>query len=146
MHATLSCSLSARPTATVFTRRSRCIPTQLRSRAPCAGLHRRHYHNALIFGDLSNDATWAEVLLEMFGARVIGLQISRNGDGLMQERRPVGAGSMPIYTIGRSHLLELFHSELKLPRFRGHPTVWVFGVHNGKEAPTLRAGIPPADD
>jgi hypothetical protein len=36
--------------------------------------------------------------------------------------------------------------ELKLPRFRGHPTVWVFGVHNGKEAPTLRAGIPPADD
>jgi hypothetical protein len=36
--------------------------------------------------------------------------------------------------------------ELKLPRFRGHPTVWVFGVHNGKEALTLRAGIPPADD
>jgi hypothetical protein len=36
--------------------------------------------------------------------------------------------------------------KLKLPRFRGHPTVWVFGVHNGKEAPTLRAGIPPADD
>ena len=35
---------------------------------------------------------------------------------------------------------------MKLPRFRGHPTVWVFGVHNGKEAPTLRAGIPPADD
>jgi hypothetical protein len=35
---------------------------------------------------------------------------------------------------------------LKLPRFCGHPTVWVFGVHNGKEAPTLRAGIPPADD
>jgi hypothetical protein len=36
--------------------------------------------------------------------------------------------------------------EVNLPRFRGHPTVWVFGVHNGKEAPTLRAGIPPADD
>ena len=35
---------------------------------------------------------------------------------------------------------------VKLPRFRGHPTVWVFGVHNGKEALTLRAGIPPADD
>ena len=49
----------------------------------------------------------------MFGARVIGLQISRNGDGLMQELRPVGAGSMPIYTIGRSHLLELFQSELQ---------------------------------
>jgi hypothetical protein len=37
-------------------------------------------------------------------------------------------------------------AKLKLPRFRGHPTVWVFGVHNGKEALTLRAGIPPADD
>ena len=24
---------------------------------------------------------------------------------------------------------------LKLPRFRGHPTVWVFGVHNGKASP-----------
>jgi hypothetical protein len=39
-----------------------------------------------------------------------------------------------------------WYGTLKLPRFRGHPTVWVFGVHNGKEAPTLRAGIPPADD
>jgi hypothetical protein len=29
------------------------------------------------------------------------------------ERRPVGAGSMPIYTIGRSHLLEILHSELQ---------------------------------
>ena len=35
---------------------------------------------------------------------------------------------------------------LKLPRFRGHPTFGVFGVHNGKKAPALCAGIPPADD
>src|SRR5271165_4935806 len=35
---------------------------------------------------------------------------------------------------------------LKLPRFRGHPTFGVFGVHNGKKAPALYAGIPPADD
>src|ERR1700681_1985985 len=36
--------------------------------------------------------------------------------------------------------------ELKLPRFRGHPIFGVFGVHNGKEAPILYAGVPPADD
>src|SRR5450631_2255003 len=40
----------------------------------------------------------------------------------------------------------LLAAELKLPRFRGHPTVWVFGVHNGKKAPTLCAGVPPTDD
>jgi hypothetical protein len=51
---------------------------------------------------------------------------------LPDRRRPAGQRRLTIH--------------LKLPRFRGHPTVWVFGVHNGKEAPTLRAGIPPADD
>jgi hypothetical protein len=63
--------------------------------------------------NLSNDATYAEVMRETFGTRVIGLQISRAGDGMTAERRPVGAGSMLIYTVGRSHLLELFHSELQ---------------------------------
>jgi hypothetical protein len=75
-----------------------------------AAVDRRHNNNALIVADLSNDATYAEVLLETFGARVIGLQITRSGDGMNPERRPVGAGAMLIYTVGRSHLLELFHS------------------------------------
>jgi hypothetical protein len=44
---------------------------------------------------------------------VIGLQIARAGDGMNAERRPVGAASMLIYTVGRSHLLELLHSELQ---------------------------------
>jgi hypothetical protein len=35
---------------------------------------------------------------------------------------------------------------LKLPRFRGHPNVGIFGVHDGKEAGTVCAGVPPADD
>jgi hypothetical protein len=78
-----------------------------------ATVDRRHNNNALIVADLSNDATYAEVLLETFGARVIGLQITRAGDGMNPERRPVGAGAMLIYTVGRSHLLELFHSELQ---------------------------------
>jgi hypothetical protein len=35
---------------------------------------------------------------------------------------------------------------LKLTRFCGHPTVGIFGVHDGKEADTVCAGVPPADD
>ena len=35
---------------------------------------------------------------------------------------------------------------LKLTRFRGHPNVGIFGVHDGKEAGTICAGVPPADD
>jgi hypothetical protein len=78
-----------------------------------AAVDRRQHNNALIVADLSNDATYAEVLLETFGARVIGLQISRHGDGMNVERRPVGAACMLVYTVGRSHLIELFHSELQ---------------------------------
>ena len=78
-----------------------------------AAVDRRHDHNALIVADLSNDATYAEVLLETFGTRVIGLQISRNGDGLTVEKRPVGTSVMFVYTIGRTQLLQLFHSELQ---------------------------------
>ena len=75
------------------------------------------------FGDVRR---YAEVLLQTFGARVIGLQISRNGDGLNAERRPVGAGSMPVYTIGRTQLLELFQSELQsdLVRMVDSPMSW----------------------
>ena len=36
--------------------------------------------------------------METFGPRVIGLQISRHGDGMTFERRPVRHGAMPVYT------------------------------------------------
>ena len=78
-----------------------------------AAVDRRYHNNALIVADLSNDATYAEVLFETFGRRVIGLHISRHGDGLQAERRPVKQGTILVYTIGRSYLLELFHSELQ---------------------------------
>jgi hypothetical protein len=78
-----------------------------------ATVDRQYNHNAIIVADLSNDATYAEVLHETFGQRVIGLQISRHGDGTAYERRPVGDGHMLVYTVGRSYLLELFHAELQ---------------------------------
>jgi hypothetical protein len=88
-----------------------------------ATIDRRYNSNALIVADLSNDATYAEVLFETFGPRVIGLQISRHGDGMNAERRPVGNRAMLIYTIGRSYLLELLQSELQsgLVRFVDGP-------------------------
>ena len=79
---------------------------------------RRHNNNALIVADLSNDATSAEVLYETFGRRVIGLQITRHGDGMQFERRPVKNGAMLVYTVGRTYLLELYHSELQADEVR----------------------------
>jgi hypothetical protein len=78
-----------------------------------AAVDREYGNNALIIADLSNDASYAEVLHRTFGRRVIGLQISRHGDGMQPEQRPVGSGSMLIYTVGRSYLLELFHAEFQ---------------------------------
>jgi hypothetical protein len=83
-----------------------------------AAVDRRYNNNALIVADLSNDPTYAEVLQETFGPRVIGLQISRHGDGLQGERRPVKDGAMLFYTVGRSYLLELYHSALQSKQVR----------------------------
>jgi hypothetical protein len=79
----------------------------------------RHYDSeALIVADLSSDPTYAEVLYETFGLRVVGLQISRHGDGMTFERRPVKHSAMLVYTIGRSYLLEFFHSLLQSGQVR----------------------------
>lgn len=78
-----------------------------------ATVDRRYNNNALIVADLSNDSTYAEVLFETFGQRVIGLQITRHGDGMSFERRPVKNSAMFVYTVGRTNLLELLHSELQ---------------------------------
>src|SRR5262249_7435256 len=66
----------------------------------------------LIFADLSNDTSYGEQLLETFGPRVIGVHIGRHGDGTTFERRRVGRGCLPVYPVGRSHLLEALHSDL----------------------------------
>jgi hypothetical protein len=79
----------------------------------------RHYESeGLIIADLSNDPTYAEPMHERFGPRVIGLQISRHGDGMNFERWPVKNSAMLVYTVGRSHLLELFHSLLQSDQIR----------------------------
>jgi hypothetical protein len=90
-----------------------------------AAVDRRYNCNALIVADLSYDPSYAEVLFETFGPRVIGLQIGRHGDGMTFERRPVKHSAMLVYSIGRTYLLELLHAELQsdVVRFADTPMV-----------------------
>jgi hypothetical protein len=83
-----------------------------------AQIDRRYGNNALIVADLSNDATYGEILFEMFGPRLIGLQITRHGNGMDAERRRVKNGAILVYTIGRTYLLELFQSVLQSNQVR----------------------------
>ena len=78
-----------------------------------AAVDREYRNDALIVADLSYDPSYADALYETFGRRVIGLHISRSGDGMQAEQRPVGRGSILVYTVGRSYLLEAFQAELQ---------------------------------
>ncbi len=78
-----------------------------------AMIDRQYDSEGVIIADLSNDPTYAEVLHETFGQRVVGLHISRHGDGMNFERRPVKNSAMLVYTVGRSYLLESLHSLLQ---------------------------------
>jgi len=109
-----------------------------------ATIDRRYNCNALIVADLSNDPTYAEVLLETFGPRVIGIHIGPHGDGIKFERRPVKNASMLIYTIGRSYLLELFHAELQADQVRfvdGPMSQRAYEQLNGLETEIRENGI-----
>jgi hypothetical protein len=57
-----------------------------------AEIDRRYGNNALIVADLSNNPSYAETLLTTFGRRVIGLHITRRGDGMTAARRRRGGG------------------------------------------------------
>ena len=78
-----------------------------------AQIDQRYQRKALIVADLSHDPTYAEVLYEAFGKRVVGLHISRHGDGMSRDWRPIKDGGIYIYRVGRSYLLDLFHSRLQ---------------------------------
>jgi hypothetical protein len=78
-----------------------------------------HYNNnALILADLSNDPSYADILYRVFGPRLIGLHITRHGDGMTVDHRPVTGGFIPVYTIGRSRLIKQFHSLLSARQVR----------------------------
>jgi hypothetical protein len=74
-------------------------------------IDRFYGHKTIVIADISNDPTYAEVLYELFGARVIGVQITRYGDGLEVERRAIKNGFIWVYKIGRTNLFDLLHRE-----------------------------------
>ena len=73
---------------------------------------------ALIIADVSNDETYGEVLVERLGGRVIGLHITRHGDGMSFEWRKVRNGQLLVYTIGRTYLLDLLLREMQNDKVR----------------------------
>lgn len=81
-----------------------------RSRASALAAVDRKYHNdTLIVADLSNEPNYGEFLYQTFGPRVIGVHITRHGDGLNFARR-LGQRRHAVYTLGRTQMIEQFHS------------------------------------
>lgn len=57
-----------------------------------SAIDQSYNRNCLIVADLSNDATYGETLFDMFGPRIVGLQIGRFGDGTTSQPRQVRHG------------------------------------------------------
>ena len=57
-------------------------------------------------------------LFERFGERVIGVQITRHGDGMTAQCWRVKSRTMLVYTIGRTYLLDLLHTHLRDDKVR----------------------------
>ena len=83
-----------------------------------AKIDQNYNRDCLIVADLSNDATYGEVLFDTFGRRVIGVQIGRSGDGMTRQHRRVKNGVIPVYNVGRTFLLELLLAELRNQNIR----------------------------
>jgi len=81
-------------------------------------IDRKSQSNALIVADISRDDSYAEILYQNFGRRVIGLQITRSGDGSEAQWRPVQNGAMLVCTIGRTYLIDLLLAQLQASRVR----------------------------
>ena len=78
-----------------------------------ADIDQEYNQKSLIVADLSNDATYAEILLQRFPGRVVGVHISRHGDGMGADPRYTRYGPILVYTVGRTILLEQLHREFE---------------------------------
>lgn len=83
-----------------------------------AEVDHRQKRNGLIVADVGFDPTYAELLFETFGPRVVGLRITGAGDGMNCVRWPVSGGHVLVYHVARSYLLELLHRELEMNQVR----------------------------
>jgi hypothetical protein len=81
-------------------------------------IDRQFNAKALIVADISTDETYGEVLFERYGRRLIGLHITRSGDGISGEFRQVKGGAFLVYTIGRTYLFDLLYREMNNNKVR----------------------------
>ncbi|MGB7856149.1 MAG: terminase family protein [Pseudolabrys sp.] len=82
------------------------------NRADALALVDGRHHKALIIVDLSYDPSYADILFERFGERVIGLQITSTGDTLDNwEVRQLKRGRILVYKVSRTYLLDLLLRE-----------------------------------
>jgi hypothetical protein len=74
----------------------------------------RYGRKALIIADLSYDPSYADILVERFGERVIGLHITSSGDTMDNwEERQLKRGRILVYKVSRTYLLDLLLREMQ---------------------------------
>ena len=84
------------------------------TRADALALVDGRYHKALIIADLSYDPSYADILVERFGERVIGLHITSSGDTMDNcEVRQLKRGRILVYKVSRTYLLDLLLREMQ---------------------------------
>jgi hypothetical protein len=72
----------------------------------------RQAHNSIILVDLSNDPTYGEILYRQFGPRLVGVQITRSGDGSQAHMRATAGGAFPVYNVGRTELFDRLRNDV----------------------------------
>jgi hypothetical protein len=71
-------------------------------------------HKALIIVDLTYDPSYADLLVERFGPRVIGVRITSSGDPTDNlEDRQLKNGHILVYKVPRTYLLDLLLREME---------------------------------
>ena len=79
------------------------------------------YSTAVIIVDLSYDPSYADILVERFGERVVGLQITSTGDTIDNwEERQLKRGRILVYKVSRTYLLDLLLREMQNEMVRIH--------------------------
>ncbi|MFZ0620996.1 MAG: hypothetical protein WAM76_03235 [Pseudolabrys sp.] len=84
------------------------------ARAEALAMVDRRYPKALIIADLSYDPSYADIRVERFGERVIGLHITGTGDTIDDcEARQLKRGRILVYKVRRTLLLDLLLREMQ---------------------------------
>jgi len=91
---------------------------------------------ALLLGACVSQSTYDKQTAELQQARAQAAAEQSQIQKMQQEQKWVVAGDL-LFPEGGYQLSA--NGRLKLPRFRGHRTIWVRGVHDGQDKSSLPA-------